>query len=345
MGRKSSASPPNEVEGFPPPVDQVARALCKRGRREHAVELLRAAVRRNPAGEPTAEALLRAIEARPDAKVAGPELSLDFKLVDAYLEKGWFAEAKAILDGAGLRTSPELQERGKCVDLLTAVDEDSAPRLREAEMNAANGEGRLAIAMFDQWVSANGPLPSKLREKHELLKLLLAPSEADTSSSPTLPLVVRSCLDAIEKKGAKAAVEVARKHLSEQPNDAMTASFLDALERILKEPDHAAAKSDSSQTMAMNDGDRAEVQACMGHFGEALRLFRELAVEQGTPTPYIAGRIADLTLVTRFLAGGVLPVSLPPARLSVMPPVAPTAHYNARTDDDGVFAFRIVAVG
>jgi hypothetical protein len=345
MGRKSFASPPNEVEEFPPPVDQVARALCKRERRDHAVELLRAAVRRNPAGEPTAEALLRAIEARPDAKVAGPELELGFRLVDAYLEKGWFAEAKAVIDGADLRKSPELQERGKCVDLLTSVDEDAAPRLREAEMNAANGEGRLAIVMFDQWLATNGPLPDKMREKHDLLKLLLAPAQVDSSSTPTLPLVVRGCLDAIEKKGAKAAVDVARKHLSQQPSDGATASFLDALERVLKEPDHAAAKSDSSQTMAMNDSDRAEVQACMGHFGEALRLFREVAAEQRTPTPYIAGRVADLTVVTRFLAGGVLPMSLPPARLSVMPPVAPTAHYTAPTDDDSVFMFRIVTIG
>jgi nitroreductase len=155
-----------------PPTDHVARVLLKRGARDDALDLLRAAVRRDP-NERACAALLRALEARPDASVYGPDMAIDVGLIDLYARSSMLVEARAVLRGSGLGSMPAGAERLAALDeVLSAAPPDAPPALREAFHQVLDGGAAIALGKLDR-IAASGALRPWAARRHALLTRMI----------------------------------------------------------------------------------------------------------------------------------------------------------------------------
>ncbi|MEM9195823.1 MAG: hypothetical protein AAGF12_42045 [Myxococcota bacterium] len=333
------ASPPQQSSL--PPTDHVARVLLKNGARDHALRLLHAAVERDP-GEKACAALLRAVEARPDASVYGPDLDLTFDLVQAYTRSGMLMEALAVVEGAGLVDSDEGRVRAEGLrELLAPVPEGADLELREVDRQLRTGGASVALTMLDQ---RKGNLPAWAERRHQLLSSLLldaavaAPSapELQTSDSP-LGKALDECLRARDLKGAAKA---AREYTAQHPGDTDASAVAVALDRIV---DGMGALSKGMgpgavlRTVPMTGHTVAMFQLRMGNLENAERMFRKIVLEDAMDE-VARQRLDDIQTLRSVLEGR--PVQVPSnagrasAPSSPPPKVDPLMETMSVSDDE-----------
>ena len=296
-----------------PPTDHVARALLQRGARESALLLLRAAVRRD-AGERACAALLKALEARPDASVAGPEIALDIVLIDAYVARGMLLEARALLTGTGLDRGSEGGARARALDTLIApIPVDASPALEEAARHLLDGGAALALSLLDEQHRRGGPLPPWAEERRRTLcQLLIDRAEHDDMSGagpaaravPGGPADVRADVGRlILAREVPHALERLRAHAMAAPRDVDAAVAATALERLwttLQGREAQPADYGGMRTVPMSPSHVGDLNVRMGNLGEAERIYRRIVMDD--PTSAVArATLDDVQAVRRYL--------------------------------------------
>lgn len=165
-----------------PPIDHIARELWKRGAREAALDLLRACVMRDPTARASA-ALLRAVEARPDASVSGPEIELDLVLVDALAGQGMILEARALLVGTKLAITSEGQDRAARYDtVLATVPAELDKRWHEVMEQVHLGAGRHALTLIENEEANGNAAPPWMISRRDSLREILSVTAVDRPS-------------------------------------------------------------------------------------------------------------------------------------------------------------------
>lgn len=169
-----------------PPIDHIARELWKRGARDAAIDILRASVMRDPTARASA-ALLRAVEARPDASVSGPSVEIEMELVDAVAGQGMLLEARAMLRGTPLGRLADGQDRLARYDsVLARVPEELARVWHDAFAHVHLGAARHAISLIDrEEANANFP-PEWVVVRRTTLRELLSVTAVDRPSARPL---------------------------------------------------------------------------------------------------------------------------------------------------------------
>lgn len=298
-----------------PPTDHVARELLKRGARPHALTFLRAAIERDP-GERACAALLRAVEARPDASVYGPDVPLDLGLVDGYVRSGMLVEALAVLRGAALDRDAVGAERARMLDeLLSPVPPDADHGLIDAYRQICSGGAVLALGMLDERASKTA-LPPWARTRHEILRRVLLeeaprlpsqppPATEDDPSFGTTP-AAQILASGIERRDLPGALAELRKHVQAVPADGEAKQCCDSLGRLvaamLQAEREQAIADRTARTMPMQGHHVGQLQIRMANLAEAERIFRKLVLER--PLDQVARqRLDDLQLIRKVVGG------------------------------------------
>ena len=287
-----------------PPLDHVARALLKRGARDQALRLLRAAVDRDPR-EKSCAALLRAVEARPGASVYGPEIGLDVRLAEVFACCGWFQEALSVLEGAGLDRSGLGRSRAEALrEILSPIPASAKASLREVDQQIRHGSAAAALAALDQ----DHGLPSWAIRRRVLLRRLLLDSGSEPSfpqpnegSSTAFGVCVRPHLEAHDLATAHAAAVALIRHDPSDANARAGARALARLRRAIAAVDPAVTDP-SVQTPPMSGLQVAMYQLGMGNLESAERLLRHLIAEEPEVGPSQT-LLHDLLVLRASLAG------------------------------------------
>lgn len=304
---------------FLPPTDHVARVLLKRGARDEAVALLRAAVARDPK-ERACAALLRAVEARPDASVYGPELAIDLSIVEAYARSGMLLEALAVLRGAGLESTIEGRHRqAQLEELLAPCEDRSDQELLQVDEELRNGGAAVALSLLAERLARHGSLPPQARRRHEILSELLIEgaeeaerlkSEHPIGRSPFATALARH----LSRRDVDGALRTAREQLEQSPADLDARAVVEALERLVAAMKKASADMSGGSTFStqpMTGHTVALFQLRMGNLSEAERYFRKLVLEE--PLDDVArARLEDVQTVRRVIDGPLAPPDLAP---------------------------------
>jgi hypothetical protein len=295
-----------------PPTDHVARALLQRGARESARHLLRAALRRD-ASELACAALLKALEARPDAAVSGPEITIDLSLVDAYLARGMLLEARAVLTGVGLDRSGPGAERARAIDeLIAPIPPDAPPIFLEAARHLLTGGAAVALSLLDEQHQRGMPLPAWADARRRTLRRLLLDYAARGSEDETPGGAPRA--DALDLRGlvgrliasrdiAGALVRL-RAHCAADPRDLETAVAATALDRLwtsLHTRDAQPVEQGGLRTVPMSPSHTGDLNARMGNLEEAERIYRRVVMDDPAN---VATRemLADVQAIRRYVA-------------------------------------------
>src|SRR5688500_11457746 len=182
MDRPQAGDPSADV----PSAEQLARVLLRAGARNEATQVLRIAVERDPKDR-AAAALLRAVQARPDADVYGPDVPLDLPLAHAYLRAGCLIEARAVLRAAGMITAPPERPLLPLLEEILAPPPGGSGEMAESAQALSRalrmGEGAAALSMMPRATS----LPPWLAHRGRLLAELMDP--AGHVPAPRLSLV------------------------------------------------------------------------------------------------------------------------------------------------------------
>jgi hypothetical protein len=295
-----------------PPTDHVARALLQRGARDSARHLLRAAVRRD-ASELACAALLKALEARPDAAVSGPEIALDLPLVDAYLARGMLLEARALLTGVGLDRSGPGAERARAIDeLIAPIPPDAPPVFLEAARHLLTGGAAIALSLLDEQHLRGTPLPGWADARRRTLRRLLLDyaarggDDATTGSSSRdealdLRALVGRLVGARDVAGALARL---RAHCAADPRDLDAAVAAHALERLwtaLHARDAQPVEQGGMRTVPMSPSHTGDLNARMGNLEEAERIYRRVVMDDPANAA-VREMLADVQAVRRYIA-------------------------------------------
>jgi hypothetical protein len=301
-----------------PPTDHVARALLQRGARDSARHLLRAAVRRD-ATELACAALLKALEARPDAAVSGPEITIDLTLVDAYLARGMLLEARAVLTGVGLDRSGPGAERARAIDELVApIPTDAPPVFLEAARHLLTGGAAVALSLLDEQHQRGTPLPGWAEARRRTLRRLLLDYAAqrgdDAVPAPAGPASVTN-VDALDVRGlvgrllasrdVAGALRRLRAHCATHPQDgeaAIAAAALDELWSSLHARDAQPVEQGGLRTVPMSPSHTGDLNARMGNFEEAERIYRRVVMDDPGNAAARA-MLAQVQAVRRYVAG------------------------------------------
>lgn len=296
---------------FLPPTDHVARALLKRGAREDALALLRAAVARDP-GERACAALLRAIEARPDASVYGPDLEVDLGIVEAYSRRGMLLEALALLRGAGLADSPQGYRRRMVLEeLLDPCEDRHDQELLQVDHEIRTGGAAVALTLLSDRIARGASLPRQARRRHELLSELLIEgaeealprprSEHPANRSPFAIALGRH----MSRRDVEGALRTAQEHLADNPGDVEALAVAEALGRLTAAMKKASADRSGAATFStqpMTGHTVALFQLRMGNLAEAEQFFRKLVLQE--PMDALArSRLEDVQTVRRAIDG------------------------------------------
>ncbi len=300
--------PPARGAAELPPTDHVARVLVRLGARDEAVVLLRGAIERD-SGEKACAALLRAVEARPDASVWGPDLALDLPLVDAYARRGMLVEALAVLRGGALGQSEEGRAREAMLEeLLAPPPADAGPKAHQVAHQLATGGAAMALSLLQDLGDAQGDWVLRCRV---LLQRLLYDDAEEVPTSATSPSIrpggsplgeaLHTKLGARDLSGALEAARVyAKQHSGEIDAQAAVAALerlLAAVEARSKEMFEAGA---AKRTAPMKGHPLAELHVRMGNLEEAARFYRRIVLED----PHDATaheRLADCETVRRVI--------------------------------------------
>jgi hypothetical protein len=255
----------------------------KDGAREAAVHLLRAAIARDP-GEMACAALLKAVEARPDSSVYGPDIRLDLSLARRYARRGWLIESLCLLEGAGLTAIPGGAELAHEIREILGPIPDDAPRdLRDADEQVRRGGASVALMTFDEWVATGRPLPPWAERRHQLLSTLLldaAPAARPSSEITTMTPVGAALNTQLASRNLDGALTAAKTYLLTAPNDSDAQAVVVALGRIVEAM--AAVSADvnvaAMRTQPMTGVNVALFQTRMCNFDVAERMFRKLVI-------------------------------------------------------------------
>ncbi len=301
-----------------PPTDHVARVLLKRGARDDALTFLRAAVARDP-GERACAALLRAVEARPDASVYGPDLALDVSLVEAYTRSGMLIEALAVLRGGELDETARGRHRAAVLEeLLAPCPVDADEELRDADAELRLGGAAVALSVLGERIARDPGVPAWARRRYELLSELLleqaepAPEPAGPRKEPRTPLG-EALSAAFARRDVEGALEAAQTIAREHAGDLEPAAVAEALGR-LRAAMHQASRDAGGpmlSTQPMTGHTTALFQLRMGNLAEAERFFRRIVLEE--PLDRLARQRLEDVQTVRAAMDGPSRSSSPPA--------------------------------
>lgn len=295
-----------------PPTDHVARVLLRDGARDDAMVLLRAAIERDP-GEKACGALLRAVEARPDASVWGPDLRIDMALIDAYVRRGMLLEALAVLRGSGLASEPYGRRRQQELEeLLRPAPDGAGDTLREVDRQLRTGGAAVALAILEDRIAAGEQLPDWAKRRHALLsRILLDNAEIPSEDEPSSPGMAASALgrlveSRLRSRDLAGALDDARKYAAQHAADVDAKAVVAALERLTeaagqRTSEHAII-AESVRTVPMKGHTVAEFQVRMGNLRQAARFYRKLVLDD--PHDAVARqRLEDVQTLRRVLEG------------------------------------------
>lgn len=288
--------------------------------------LLRAATRRDP-GERACAALLKALEARPDAAVSGPEVELDLSLAEAYVARGMFLEARAVLIGAGLdRVSPGADHARVLDELLAPLPADAEPELLQAFRHLMTGGASLSLSLVEEHVQRGQALPPWAARRRTVLRALLldhvlesAGQAATTPGSQAAPVLhgasgepsalARETARLVAERDLRGAVAQLRAHCASAPDDVSAAIGAEALERLLHVLETRDGLPDVTDTRTLPMGPQkvAELHLRMGNLAESERLYRRVVLDQPENLE-LRAMLDDVQAVARFLASPSAPV-------------------------------------
>lgn len=261
-------------------VEQIARALHKRGAAAESVALLRGALRRD-GDQDASRALLRAMVA--NDPIAAPQkiVHLDFPLVDRWIRRGMLVEALALLGGTSLGSGEMGREWANLLgELLAPVPVDAEATLVEMYRQLLSGGASVALTLLEERSRAEPSLPAWASRRLELLRWMLldnakgleseAPGAAPSllAGALAMPLLYQGW------EGAKTALE---EYLVAHPDDADARRTLEAVEAIALEIDqHGSLVESSPHTMPMVGHPAALMQLRMGNLANAVSLYRRM---------------------------------------------------------------------
>jgi len=306
-----------------PPTDHVARVLLKQGARDAALNLLRAAIARDP-GEMACAALLKAVEARPDSSVYGPDMRLDVSMARTYARRGWLLEALALLQGArltGISTGRELANELR--EILGPIPDDSPEDLREADAQIRRGGASVAMMTFDEYAATGRALPPWAERRHQLLSMLLldaAPAARPSSEIHTMTPVGTALQKNLEARDLKGALASAKAYLEKNPSDHNAQAVVVALGRMVEAMGAINLEVDTAamRTQPMTGVNVALFQTRMCNFDIAERMFRKLVISD--PMDELArAHLDDVQTIKKALGAIVAPELEAPARPTVDP--------------------------
>lgn len=290
-----------------PPTDHVARVLLKDGARDEALSLLRAAVARDP-GERACAALLRAVEARPDASVYGPDLRLDLGLVETYTRSGMLLEALAILRGARLDGTEEGRRRLAVLEeLLAPCPRGADEELLRTDVELRTGGAAVALTVLEERIARDPDVPEWALRRHALLSDVLlshaqpAPRSSSVDVSARSPLA-RALGERFAARDVNGALDAAREMARQHPGEVHYAAVVEALDRLVAAMRKASKDRAAPllSTQPMTGETVALFQLRMGNVPEAERYFRKLVLE--APLDHLARqRLEDIQAVRQAL--------------------------------------------
>ena len=294
--------------GSLPPTDHVARVLLKNGARDEAVMLLRAAIARDP-GEKACAALLRAVQARPDAAVYGPDLDLNLSLVSAYARSGMLLEALAVLRGARLEGSAGGSRLADMLrELLQPCPDGSDAYLQEVDSELRTGGATIALTMLDQRMAAGTTTPDWARRRHALLQdLLFGSAERAPSAPPPAPSPspqVAALVEHVRARDLRGALRTVCDASARDPSNIDAAAAAEALGRLVPAIERAISDQGGGdmRTQPMTGVEVGLFQLKMGNLEEAERVFRKVLMD--APADADARQsLDDLQTFRRLLEG------------------------------------------
>jgi len=299
------------------------------------MSLLRAAVRRDP-GERACAALIKALEARPDAAVSGPELVLDLPLVDDYVARGMLLEARAVLSGAGLDTAGPGSDRARALDeLLSPVPGGAEAGLIEAFRHLLTGGASLSLSLIEEHLQRGNALPPWAAHRRSVLRRLLLDRVLDSATSGAHAVTAASGLPApgdaasaanalasvvarlIQERDLRGAAARLKAHCAAAPYDVAAVVAAAALERIVVVLDQRDAPPDpmDTRTAPMGAGKVADLNLRMGNLVEAERLYRRTLLDD-PENVQLRTMLDDVQLVKRFLDSPAATAPTPHAGLT-----------------------------
>ncbi len=272
--------------GALPPTDHVARVLLSRGARDQAIALLQATIARDP-GERACAALLRAVEARPDASVYVPDLAIDLKLVREYARRGMLREAIAILRGTELGERDGLDELKRLEELFAIV-----PRDDEASGRLDRGDATGALAILRQRTVGAPWLARAVA--------ILQATATDGGAMGAGSQAAQSEFEAkvgvlIDQRDLRAAAAAARELSVASPSDMPLRVATAALERLVSAIDaiEVDPEADFRSTQPMSGYPLAALQLRMGNLERGERVLRQV-LEQDPNHRAARERLSDL---------------------------------------------------
>lgn len=283
-------------------VEQIARALHKRGATAESIALLRGALRRDREQE-ASRALLEAMIA--NDTIASPQqiVHLDFPLVDRWIRRGMLVEALALLGGTSLGSGEMGREWANLLgELLAPVPVDAEATLVEMYRQLLSGGASVALTLLEERCRAEPSLPAWAARRLELLRWILLDNakglelEAPGAAPSLLAGALATPLLYDGWAGAKTALE---EHLLAHPEDQEGRRTMEAVEAIAWEIDEHGSLVDSSpHTMPMVGHPAALMQLRMGNLSHAVSLYRRM------PDDDRANLIlAEVEVVMRAVAG------------------------------------------
>jgi len=299
------------------------------------MSLLRAAIRRDP-GERACAALIKALEARPDAAVSGPELVLDLPLVDDYVARGMLLEARAELSGAGPDAAGPGFDRARALDeLLSPVPEGAEPALIEAFRHLLTGGASLSLSLIEEHLQRGEALPPWAAHRRSVLRRLLldrvldsatsgahavtaasgqlAPGDAESDANALASIVTRL----IQERDLRGAAARLQAHCASAPYDVAAVVAAAALERIVVVLDQRDPPPDrmDTRTAPMGAGKVADLNLRMGNLVEAERLYRRTLLDD-PENAQLRTMLDDVQSVRRFLDSPAATAPTPHAGLT-----------------------------
>ncbi len=307
-----------------PPTDHVARVLLKMGARDAALNLLRAAVTRDP-GEMACAALLKAVEARPDSSVYGPDMDLNVSMARTYARRGWIIEAICLLEGARLtQLSSGRDLANELYEILGPIPEDAPADLRDADEEIRRGAASVALMTFDEYVATGRGLPAWAERRHHLLSQLLldaAPSARPSAEIHAMTAVGEAMQEQLRARDLPGALEVAKRYFDAHPRDSNAHAVIVALGRIVDAMGRINAEVNTAamRTQPMTGINVALFQVRMCNFDVAERMFRKLVISD--PMNERARAYLDDVQTVKKALGAVVdePATHVPDRSSVDP--------------------------
>ncbi|MBX3274692.1 MAG: hypothetical protein KF729_30780 [Sandaracinaceae bacterium] len=288
-------------------VDDVARALHRRGAVAESIALLRGALARD-GSQASSRQLLEAALAGGPLGAPSTTVELGYELVDAWIRRGMLVEALALLGGTALGSREKGREWANLLgELLAPVPVDADDSLRAMYTELVTGGASVALTLLEERERQAPPMPAWAGRRLALLRWMLLDNaevlDATDGPDATAPSELAAVLGVVLKRGLLAGRAAVSELAARTPADRDAARTLAALDVLVASVEEEAQRvGASTKTMPMVGLTAALLQLRMGNLREAMALLERRADD--SPDGARARRLLEeVDVLSRVLEG------------------------------------------